>query len=94
MVEYSNIVRIQHMPGEFEIANISQKMKVQFCSNTRRMGGGPTGKRDEAFWRWKHFQNPFGPSISLVAVSSSGKIIGLRHLCVGVFSRKYHGLRL
>jgi GNAT superfamily N-acetyltransferase len=42
------------------------------------MGGGPTGKRDEAFWRWKHYQNPFGPSISLVAVSTNGKIIGLR----------------
>jgi hypothetical protein len=42
------------------------------------MGGGLTGKREEAFWRWKHFDNPFGPSIALLATSTSGQIIGLR----------------
>lgn len=42
------------------------------------MGGGPTGTRDRAFWQWKHFDNPFGRSISLVAVHNSGQIIGLR----------------
>ncbi len=42
------------------------------------MGGGPTGKRHEAFWRWKHFENPFGISIALVAVDGAGLIIGLR----------------
>jgi hypothetical protein len=42
------------------------------------MGGGLTGKREEAFWRWKHFNNPFGPSIALLATSASGQIIGLR----------------
>ena len=44
----------------------------------RGMGGGPTGTRDRGFWHWKHFQNPFGPSISLVAVHRDGQIIGLR----------------
>lgn len=44
------------------------------------MGGGQTGTRDVEFWRWKHHDNPFGQSISLVAVNNSGKIIGLRTL--------------
>jgi hypothetical protein len=42
------------------------------------MGGGPTGTRDRGFWQWKHFRNPFGPSIALVAVHKDGQIIGLR----------------
>jgi GNAT superfamily N-acetyltransferase len=42
------------------------------------MGGGPTGTRDRGFWQWKHFHNPFGPSIALVAVYKDGQIIGLR----------------
>ena len=44
----------------------------------RGMGGGPTGTRDKGFWQWKHFRNPFGPSIMLVAVHKDGQIIGLR----------------
>jgi GNAT superfamily N-acetyltransferase len=44
----------------------------------RGMGGGPTGTRDMGFWQWKHFQNPFGPSIALVAVHRDGQIIGVR----------------
>jgi GNAT superfamily N-acetyltransferase len=42
------------------------------------MGGGPTGERDVQFWRWKHFDNPFGRSIALVAVDHADQIIGLR----------------
>lgn len=42
------------------------------------LGGGPTGKREETFWRWKHLQNPFGPSLILLALDSSEQVIGLR----------------
>jgi GNAT superfamily N-acetyltransferase len=34
-------------------------------------------ERDEAFWRWKHEENPFGPSAAIVA-EASGRIVGLR----------------
>ena len=33
--------------------------------------------RTEAFWRWKHEQNPFGRSPTLVA-EANGELIGLR----------------
>ena len=42
------------------------------------MGSGPAGIRDKSFWRWKHFNNPFGHSIALVATNREGQIIGLR----------------
>lgn len=41
------------------------------------LGGGPAGTRSPAYFRWKHFENPFGASILLVA-ERSGRIIGLR----------------
>ncbi|HEX2030307.1 MAG TPA: GNAT family N-acetyltransferase [Actinomycetota bacterium] len=41
------------------------------------LGGGPTGQRSEAFFRWKHVHNPFGRSFMLVA-ESGGSVIGLR----------------
>ncbi|GAA3181021.1 hypothetical protein GCM10010531_39010 [Blastococcus jejuensis] len=41
------------------------------------LAGGPTGRRDAAFFRWKHLDNPFGPSVALVA-ESAGEIVGLR----------------
>ena len=41
------------------------------------LGGGPVGSRPAEFFRWKHMQNPFGPSYMLVA-QSSGRIVGLR----------------
>jgi predicted N-acetyltransferase YhbS len=34
--------------------------------------------RTEAFWRWKHEENPFGPSPMLVAEDDNGVLIGLR----------------
>jgi GNAT superfamily N-acetyltransferase len=34
--------------------------------------------RNEAFWNWKHLQNPFGESSVLLAESDQGEIIGLR----------------
>jgi len=41
------------------------------------LGGGSSGfTRNAAFWRWKHFQNPFGASQLLVAEGE--EILGLR----------------
>lgn len=43
-----------------------------------RVGLGEGGiPRTEAYWQWKHEQNPFGPSPMLVA-ESGGKLVGLR----------------
>lgn len=41
------------------------------------LGPGPTGARTREFFRWKHFDNPFGTSLMLVA-ELDGVIIGLR----------------
>lgn len=41
------------------------------------LAGGPTGQRTSAFFRWKHVDNPFGPSPGFVA-ELDGKIVGLR----------------
>jgi len=65
-----NNVEIRHYQPEDESAVLAL---VQ-----QGMGGGPTGKRDEVFWRWKHFDNPFGESIAMVATGPAGQIIGLR----------------
>lgn len=40
------------------------------------LGDGRAFDRSVAFWRWKHFENPFGPSLLMVAVN--GEILGLR----------------
>jgi GNAT superfamily N-acetyltransferase len=67
------------MPEEFEIRDYTTDDESQVLALIQRgMGGGPTGTRDKGFWQWKHFHNPFGPSIALVAVHKSGQIIGLR----------------
>ena len=41
------------------------------------LGGGPAGDRSPAFFRWKHFENPFGRSHMLVA-EQQGRLVGLR----------------
>jgi GNAT superfamily N-acetyltransferase len=41
------------------------------------LGPGPTGDRSVGFFRWKHTQNPFGPSYMLVA-EVDNRIVGLR----------------
>jgi hypothetical protein len=41
------------------------------------LGGGPAGRRPPEFFRWKHLENPFGPSFMLVA-EADGRLIGLR----------------
>jgi len=40
------------------------------------LGSGRAFDRTSAFWRWKHFENPFGPSLMMVA--ANGEICGLR----------------
>jgi hypothetical protein len=41
------------------------------------LGAGPVGRRPPEFFRWKHLENPFGPSLMLVA-EDDGRVIGLR----------------
>ena len=43
------------------------------------LGGGPASHRPSSFFRWKHLENPFGPSYMLVA-EADGRLIGLRAL--------------
>jgi GNAT superfamily N-acetyltransferase len=44
---------------------------------TAALGPGPVGQRTPAFFRWKHLENPFGPSFMLVA-DLDGRVIGFR----------------
>jgi GNAT superfamily N-acetyltransferase len=44
---------------------------------TASLGGGPAGHRSEAFFRWKHLDNPFGRSFLIVA-EDEGRMVGLR----------------
>lgn len=41
------------------------------------LGERQTVRRDQAFWAWKHEQNPFGPSLAAVA-EEQGLLVGLR----------------
>jgi GNAT superfamily N-acetyltransferase len=41
------------------------------------LGDGPVHGRPAEFFRWKHFRNPFGPSLLLVG-EADGQIVGLR----------------
>jgi hypothetical protein len=43
------------------------------------LGGGPASQRPSNFFRWKHLENPFGPSYMLVA-EGDARLIGLRAL--------------
>lgn len=42
------------------------------------LAGGPTGARTGEFFRWKHQDNPFGPSLGLVAEDEQDRIVGVR----------------
>ena len=43
------------------------------------LAGGPTGERTEAFFTWKHRDNPAGASLGLVAVDpAEGAVVGVR----------------
>lgn len=66
-------------PVQFTIRDYSQEDTGAVLALAQHaLGGGPTGKREETFWRWKHLQNPFGPSLILLALDSSEQVIGLR----------------
>ena len=41
------------------------------------LGDGPAGSRPAEFFTWKHLENPFGPSLMLVA-EADGRPVGLR----------------
>jgi GNAT superfamily N-acetyltransferase len=41
------------------------------------MAGGPTGERTADFFTWKHYRNPFGPSLGLLA-TVDGRLAGVR----------------
>jgi GNAT superfamily N-acetyltransferase len=41
------------------------------------LGGGPAGRRSPELFRWKHLDNPFGPSYLLLATASE-RLVGLR----------------
>jgi GNAT superfamily N-acetyltransferase len=41
------------------------------------LGAGPGGARSADFFRWKHVENPFGPSFMLLA-EAEDRIVGLR----------------
>lgn len=43
----------------------------------RALAGGPTGRRDDGFFHWKHHDNPFGPSLAFVA-EVEGRVVGFR----------------
>ncbi|HLA82389.1 MAG TPA: hypothetical protein VJP78_12355, partial [Thermoleophilia bacterium] len=40
------------------------------------LGEGSSFARGVDFWRWKHFQNPFGPSQVMLAANE--QVLGLR----------------
>jgi GNAT superfamily N-acetyltransferase len=44
---------------------------------TRTLGGGPAGRRPPDLFRWKHLDNPFGPSFMLLA-EADDRVVGLR----------------
>jgi hypothetical protein len=44
----------------------------------QNMDSGNTGTWNQNFWRWKHVNNPFGPSIGFVAVNNTGQIVGFQ----------------
>jgi GNAT superfamily N-acetyltransferase len=41
------------------------------------LAGGPTGERTSEFFRWKHVDNPFGPSLALAAFDGD-RLVGIR----------------
>jgi predicted N-acetyltransferase YhbS len=44
----------------------------------RALGETPATRRTSDFWRWKHFENPFGESFLRVACDADGEVVGLR----------------
>jgi GNAT superfamily N-acetyltransferase len=42
------------------------------------LGETASTQRTSEFWRWKHFDNPFGPSFVRVACNAADEVVGLR----------------
>lgn len=57
----------------------------------RALGGGRAFDRTDRFWRWKHQDNVFGPSLMLVA--EDGGILGLRAFMRWEFAGEGRGIR-
>ena len=64
----------QYITRPFEPGDEEQVLDLLKIS----LGDGPGGGRDERFWRWKHLDNPFGPSYIRVALGGEGKLVGMR----------------
>lgn len=58
----------------------------------RALAGGPTGQREAAFFRWKHQENPFGPSLAWVA-EVDGDLAGFRTFMRWRFRTGYGAVR-
>lgn len=56
------------------------------------LGDGPAGRRPAEFFRWKHLQNPHGPSLMIVA-DFRGQIVGLRAFLRWRFRAGGHEIR-
>jgi GNAT superfamily N-acetyltransferase len=71
-------VSSERAPLEYEIRPFRDEDEdrvVELLQTT--MGDGPTGPRSVDFFRWKHVENPFGPSRMLVA-EADRMLIGFR----------------
>ena len=53
----------------------------------RALGESETTPRTEQLWRWKHVDNPFGQSHTLLAETGEGRVIGLRAFMRWEFER-------
>lgn len=56
------------------------------------LGPGPAGGRSATLWRWKHLENPFGPSYTSLARTPDGEVVGLRTFMRWGFAYKGHTL--
>ncbi len=68
------------MPPSFDIRPYQAQAIPAILDLTRvTLGDAPATRKTEAFWRWKHHANPFGPSYGLYA-GAEGRVAGLRML--------------
>lgn len=64
--------------GEITTRQATDADRAAVLELCRRSLGWRPGDPDEAFFTWKHDDNPFGVSPSWVAVAEDGRIVGLR----------------
>lgn len=63
---------------ELEIRRTEASDRRSIIDLCRASLGWKPGDPNEAFFAWKHDENPFGPSPSWVAVAADGSVVGLR----------------